>query len=39
MITTILVILALCKAPGVNWTAAGLLCLALAHLIGSGLLT
>lgn len=46
MITTILVILALvfailalCNAPGINWAAAGLLCLALATLLGRGLLS
>ena len=45
MLTTILLILALvfailglCNVPRVNWCCAGLLCLALAGLIGSGLI-
>lgn len=45
MIVTLLLVLALlfailslCNVPGVNWCAAGLLCLVLAALLRSGLL-
>jgi len=38
LLALLFAILALCNAPGINWCALGVLCLAIAGLAGSGLL-